>query len=63
MTFSLLDLLWIFFMLSALQPIEFLAAELAGLPHHLIDECRFAMIDVSDDGNVSKVIPFHESLS
>ena len=39
--------------LSPLELVELLAAELAGLTHHLIDERRFAMIDVSDDGDIA----------
>jgi hypothetical protein len=31
-------------------------AELSALPEHTIDESGFAVIDVSDDGNVSEVI-------
>jgi hypothetical protein len=27
----------------------------AGLPQHAVDQCRFAMIDVRDDGDVANV--------
>jgi len=31
-------------------------AELSALPKHTIDEGGFAVIDMSDDGNVSEII-------
>ena len=39
--------------------VEFFAAEEARLPEHLIDEGRFAVVDVGDDGDVADVGALH----
>jgi len=39
-----------------LRSCQLSVAELPALAEHAIDECSFAVIDVSDDGNVSEII-------
>ena len=46
-------------MLAALKFIQLLGAEKSGLAQHLIHHGRFAMVDVSYDGNVADVVPAH----
>jgi hypothetical protein len=41
-------------MLAASQLGQFLAAVLARLIEHLVDQRRFAVVDVGDDGDVAK---------
>ena len=45
--------------LAADEFVQLLGAEQAGLPQHLVDECRFAVVDVSDDGNIPDIVPLH----
>ncbi len=45
--------------LTAHEPVEFAVAEQAGLPHHLIDQGGFAVIDVGDNGHVTDIVSFH----
>jgi hypothetical protein len=44
------------------QLIELFRPELSGLPKHLVYESRFAVIDVSNDGDISNIVPLHKSV-
>jgi phosphohistidine phosphatase len=42
-------------MLAADEPVEFAVAEEARLAQHLIDQCRLAVIDMSDNGHIAEI--------
>jgi hypothetical protein len=45
--------------LAAFELFQFAGPVLARLTQHLIDQCRFAMIDVGDDGDIPQIVTFH----
>ena len=47
--------------LPADEFVQLLGPELPGLPEHLIDECRLAVVDVGNDGDVANIVPLHGS--
>src|SRR5713101_6216512 len=42
-------------------PLELAFTKQARLAHHLIDQRSLAVVDVSDDGDVANIGPFHKS--
>jgi hypothetical protein len=48
-------------MLPAGETIELFRSEESRLTHHLVDERRLPVVNVSNDRKVAKVVPLHES--
>ena len=49
--------------LAADELVQLLAAKQAGLAQHLIDQGRFAVVNVGDDGDIANVVPLHSHKS